>query len=148
MEEAGKPIVRIEIDDRTPAVWLLLPAELLDEARSVRFDVVFEARLNGSSFQLEVNVLDLESLAAQLGTSVTNLQVEVVIEAVTGSTLDGLVLAAQKEGMKLLSQAIEFQLFVTGGGQSWRPNGSSAAFPGQASLPIAPLPGRNSRRCS
>jgi len=118
LEMAERPIIQIVIDERNPSVQLQLPADVLGKARAVRSDVVFEARLNGSSFQLAVNVLDLDRLAAQLGTDVKNLNVNITIAVLTGSERDALVQAAEKQGMKLLSQAIEFRLTVSGGGRT------------------------------
>lgn len=117
LELAERPLVRIVIDERASEVQLKLPAGALRDTLAVRSDVVFEARLNGSSFQLEVNVLDLECLATQFGTDVDGLVVNIVIRAVAGAELAALTQAAGEQGMKLLSDAIEFQLLVSGGGQ-------------------------------
>ncbi|QNK56916.1 leucine-rich repeat protein [Paenibacillus sp. PAMC21692] len=128
LEKVDKPIVRIEINERKSPVQLPLPAKILKEAQAVRPDVVFETRLDSSSFQLEVNVLDLDGLAAKLGTDINDLHVNILIKVVTGSRLEGLVQAAEKEGMQLLSEPIEFQLVVTGGGQTLELNDFGGAY--------------------
>lgn len=118
LDQTDRPFVRVVIEDRHPEVHLQLPAGALGEWMSDHPDLAFEARLNGSSFQLEVNVLDLQQLAARLGVNVKDLQVNIVIKTVTGSDLEGLVQAAQAQKLKLLSKAIDFRLLITGGGQS------------------------------
>ncbi|MBO9606152.1 MAG: S-layer homology domain-containing protein [Paenibacillaceae bacterium] len=117
LDMAERPFVRIVINDRKPGMNLQLPADLLGESMSVRSEVAFEARLNGSSFQLEVNVLDLKQLAAKLGVDVKDMKVNILIQTLTGSEREELVAVARKQSMTLLSEAIEFRLFVTGGGQ-------------------------------
>jgi hypothetical protein len=128
LEKVDKPIVRIEINERKSPVQLPLPAKILKEAQAVRPDVVFETRLDSSSFQLEVNVLDLDWLAAKLGIDVKDLHVNIMINVVTDSRLEGLVQAAEKEGMQLLSEPIEFQLVVSGGGQTLEINDFGGAY--------------------
>ncbi|MFB9276125.1 leucine-rich repeat protein [Cohnella cellulosilytica] len=118
LDQADRPFVRIEIPDRHPEVRLQLPAGLLGDWMSAHPDIAFEARLQGSSFQLEVNVLDLEQLAAQLGVDANDLLVNIHIKTLAGSELDALVQAANTQGMKRLSEAIEFQLIVSGGGRT------------------------------
>jgi hypothetical protein len=117
LDIAERPFVRIVINDRKSGVNLQLPADLLGETMSFRSDVTFEARLNGSSFQLEVNVLDLKQLAAKLGIDVKDMKVNILIKTLTGSEREELVAAARKQSLTLHSEAIEFRLFVTGGGQ-------------------------------
>lgn len=62
-------------------------------------------------------MLDLEWQDTQLGTDVDGLVVNIVIRAVAGAELASLTQAAGEQGMKLLSNAIEFRLLVSGGGQ-------------------------------
>ncbi|PRX69845.1 YVTN family beta-propeller protein [Cohnella sp. SGD-V74] len=118
LESVERPLVRVVIHDRKPDMNLQLPADLLDEAMSIRSDVAFEARLNGSSFQLEVNVLDLKQLAAKLGVDVREMKVNILIRTLTGAEREELAAAARKQSMTLLSEAIEFRLLVTGGGRT------------------------------
>ncbi|WP_158302191.1 S-layer homology domain-containing protein [Paenibacillus mesophilus] len=120
LDIAERPFVRIVINERErkSGVNLQLPADLLDEMMSFRSDVTFEARLNGSSFQLEVNVLDLKQLAAKLGVDVKDMKVNIFIKTLTGSERDELAAAARQQSMTLLSEAIDFRLLVTGGGQT------------------------------
>lgn len=117
LETVERPLVRILVNDRKPDVNLQLPADLLGKAMAVRSDATFEARLNGSSFQLEVKVLDLKQLAAKLGVDVKDMKVNIRIKTLTGAEREELVTTARKQGMTLLSEAVEFRLFVTGGDQ-------------------------------
>jgi len=118
LDQADRPFVRVEIYERNPEVRLQLPAGPLSDWMSEYPDIAFEARLKGSSFQLEVNILDLEQLAAKLGVGVNDLHVNIIIKTLAGSELDALIQAANTQGMKLLSDAIEYRLIVSGGGQT------------------------------
>ncbi|WP_188998431.1 leucine-rich repeat protein [Paenibacillus nasutitermitis] len=110
-----RPVIRVVIDDHLPDVELHLPGKRLAELWDINPNVEFDMQLNGSSFQLKVNVLDLEQLATRLGIAVDELNVIIKISALTGETKEDFILAADEQGMTLLSQVIEFQLFVSGG---------------------------------
>ncbi|MBP1991163.1 S-layer homology domain-containing protein, partial [Paenibacillus eucommiae] len=109
------PVIRVIIDDHLPDVELHLPGKRLAELWDINPNVEFDMQLNGSSFQLKVNVLDLEQLATRLGIAVDEMNVIIKISALTGETKEDFILAADEQGMTLLSQVIEFQLFVSGG---------------------------------
>ncbi|CAH1205519.1 hypothetical protein PAECIP111893_02364 [Paenibacillus plantiphilus] len=110
-----RPVIRVVIDDHLPDAELHLPGKRLAELWAINPNVEFDMQLNGSSFQLKVNVLDLEQLATRLGIAVDELNVIIKISALTGETKEDFILAADEQGMTLLSQVIEFQLFVSGG---------------------------------
>jgi hypothetical protein len=110
-----RPVIRVIIDDHMPDVEVHLPGKRLVEVLNVNPNVQFDLQLNGSSFQLKVNILDLEQLAAQLGIAMDDMNVIIKISALTGETKEDFILAAEEQGMTLLSQVIEFQLIVSGG---------------------------------
>ncbi|MHA6480553.1 leucine-rich repeat protein [Paenibacillus sp. strain BS8-2] len=109
-----RPVIQVVIDDTLPDVELRLLGKQLEKLRAINPNVEFDMQLNGSSFQLKVNVLDLEQLATRLGIAVEELNVVIKISALTGDTKEDFLLAADEQGMTVLSQVIEFQLFVSG----------------------------------
>ncbi|MGG1518244.1 leucine-rich repeat protein [Paenibacillus oryzisoli] len=110
-----RPVIRVIIDDHLPDVELHLPGKRLAEFKDINPHLEFDMQLNGSSFQLKVNILDLDQLATRLGMAVDEMNVIIKISALTGETKEDFILAADEQGMTLLSQVIEFQLFVSGG---------------------------------
>jgi len=115
---ASSPLVTIRINDSEEAVRVQFPASSLGSVMETFPDAAFEVRLNGSSFQLQVNVLDLKGLADQLGVEPKELQVNVVMEQVTGAAKEQLGQAAGKQGLKLVGQAVAYTLAVSAGGQT------------------------------
>lgn len=113
--QAKYPLVTIKIDDTEQAVQVLFPAASLAKAREAFPDAVFEVKLNGSRFQLQINVLDLDGLAGQLGVDLQQLQVNVAIAQVTGQQKEQLNRIAGNQGLKLIGQAVEYTVTVSTG---------------------------------
>ncbi len=113
LDEVDRPMIRVIVNDKLPDVEMNLPGKRLAELMDVNPKVEFDMQLNGSSFQLKVNVLGLEQLAAQLGIAVDDLNVSIRITALSGQAKDDFVLTAKGQGMSLLSEVIEFQLVVS-----------------------------------
>ena len=118
LDQEDRPVIRIIIDNRQPDAELHLPGRRLAEVSDVNPNVEVDMQLNGSSFQLKVNVLDLEQLAAQLGIAVDEMNVIVKIAALEGAPKEAFVQAAVEQALTLLSQVIEFQLIVASGDES------------------------------
>ncbi|MDG0810174.1 S-layer homology domain-containing protein [Cohnella rhizosphaerae] len=74
--------------------------------------------MNGSSFELQVSVLDLADLASRLGVDMKNMKVNIWASKVAGSTRTGLERLAGAKGMKLIGQAVEFRITVSTGSRS------------------------------
>lgn len=118
LETASGSLVIIEVEDSEGAVQVQLPASSIGNVQESYPHTVFEVRLNGASFQLQVNVLDLAGLARRLGVGQDQMQVQVAMEQVTGAEKEKLEKAAGKQGLKLVSQAVDFKLIVTAGKQT------------------------------
>ncbi len=112
---ASRSLVIIDVEDSEGAVQVQLPASSVGAVKESYPDTVFEVRLKGASFQLQLNVLDLAGLAERLGVSPDQLQVQVVMEQVTGAEKERLEQAAGNQGLKLVSQAIDYTLAVSAG---------------------------------
>ncbi len=115
---ASKSLVIIDVEDSEGAVQVQLPAKSVGAIKESYPDTVFEVRLNGASFQLQVQVLDLAELAEQLGVSPDRMQVQVAMKQVTGAAKEQLEQAAGKQRLKLVSQAIDYMLTVSAGEQT------------------------------
>lgn len=118
LETASSPLVTIGIDDSEGAVQVQFPASSLGSVLESFPDAVFEVRLSGSSFQLQVHVLDLEGLAERLGVDPAQMQVHVVMEQVTGADKQQLEQVAGKQGLRLVGQAVAYTLAASAGGQT------------------------------
>jgi len=118
LETADKPFVTIAINDSEQAVQVQFPASSLGKTRGIYPEAVFEVMLNGSSFQLQIDVLNLEELAEQLGVDLQLMKVNVVIEQVAGQVEEQLIQIAGNQGLKVIGQAVEYQVTVSAGEQT------------------------------
>jgi hypothetical protein len=118
LDKDDRPVIRVIINDHLPDVEVHVPGKRMTEVLDANPNVVFDMQLNGSSFQLQVNVLDLEQLAKQLGIAVDDMNVIIKISALAGETKEDFILATEEQGMTLLSEVIEFQLIISGGEES------------------------------
>ncbi|MFC3803325.1 S-layer homology domain-containing protein [Cohnella sp. GCM10012308] len=118
LKNAGIPTVTLVIDDSERAVNVRFPAERLGAQLAAYPNLQYEVRLNDSSFLLQVNVLDLADLASRLGVDLKDLKVSMQTSQVVGSAKAELERLAGTKGMKLVGQAVDFRIVVTGGGRS------------------------------
>ena len=115
LNEADRPVITIVITGDLPDVEVHLPSIRVNELMDINSNVQFDVQLNKSSFQLLVNILDLEQLAKQLGIPVDELNVIIKITELAGEAKQQFILAAEEQGLRLLSEVIQFQLLVSGG---------------------------------
>lgn len=113
LDKEDRTMIRVIIHDDQPDVELHLPGNQLETLLYIQPNVEFDMQLNGSSFQLKANILDLEQLA--LGKAIDDLIVTIKISVLGDERKEDLVLAAERQGLKLLSEPVEFQLMVSGG---------------------------------
>ncbi|MGO4548163.1 S-layer homology domain-containing protein [Paenibacillus sp. 2TAB23] len=118
LKNAGKPTVTLVIDDTERAVNVRFPADRLGEQLAAYPNLQYEVRLNDSSFLLQVNVLDLADLASRLGVDLKDMKVSILTSQVVGSAKAELERLAGTKGMKLVGQAVDYRIVVTGGGRS------------------------------
>ncbi|MBO9608213.1 MAG: S-layer homology domain-containing protein [Paenibacillaceae bacterium] len=118
LEKAQQPIVTLAINDSVQVVQVQFSAASLGKIKDSVADAVLEIELNDSSFQLQIQVLDLEALAKQLGVAIQDVQVNVVIGKVSGQAKEQLEQIADNQGLKLIGQAVNYQVTVTAGDQS------------------------------
>jgi len=115
---SSRPLVTIEVEDSEKAVQVQLPASALGAVKDSYPGAIIEVRLNGASFQLQLDVLDLAGLAERLGVNPGQLQVQVMMEQVTGAEKERLEQAAGTQGLKLVSQAVDYTLAISAGKQT------------------------------
>jgi|GEM_PF-749965 len=115
LNEADRPVITIVITGDLPDVEVHLPSIRVNELMDINSNVQFDVQRNKSSFQLLVNILDMEQLAKQLGIPVDELDVIIKITELTGEAKQQFILAAEEQGLRLLSEVIQFQLLVSGG---------------------------------
>lgn len=118
LDKVGIPKVVLVIDDTEQTVKAEFPADKLGALMATFPDVLFETRLNGSSFELQASVLDLADLASRLGVDLNHMKVNIWASEVSGSTRTELERLAGGKGMKLIGQAVEFRITVSTGGRS------------------------------
>lgn len=141
LKTASSTTVSIDVEDSERAVQVQLPSSSLRVIQESYPDVVFEVRLNGSGFQLQANVLDLEGLAKRLGVGPDQIQAQVVMEQVTGAEKEQLVQVAGKQGLKLVGQAIDYILSVSAGGQTIEIKDFGGAYMVRTIVPGETAPG-------
>ncbi|CAI6080019.1 S-layer homology domain-containing protein [Cohnella sp. JJ-181] len=118
LKNAGKPTVTLVIDDTERAVNVRFPADRLGEQLAVYPNLQYEVRLNDSSFLLQVDVLDLADLASRLGVDLKDMKVSMLTSQVIGPAKAELERLAGAKGMKLVGQAVDYRIMVTGGSRS------------------------------
>ncbi|MFC4598103.1 S-layer homology domain-containing protein [Cohnella hongkongensis] len=109
LNDAEIPVLTIEVNTAR-AVQVPLPATWIATVLQSVPNAVIEVRLNGSSFQLVINVLDLEGLASQLGVELKDLKVNVIIETVEGKVREEIDEIAASQGVKVIGSAVDYKV--------------------------------------
>ena len=112
LRQASKPRLTIAVDDFEREVRVPLPAEWLARTDKVVPKAVIDVRLNGSSVKLLIGALDLEGLAARLGSEANNLNINVTMERVEGLIGRELGQAASESGGQVIGTAVSCRIAV------------------------------------
>ncbi|MGU3471311.1 S-layer homology domain-containing protein, partial [Paenibacillus sp. D51F] len=118
LKEAGMRIVTIEINDTEQAVQVQLPAALNAAITKSFPDAIINVKVNGSSFQLRVSVLDLDSLAKRLGVQVKDLKVNVILKQADDQLKKEIEQIGASQRFKLFGNVIDFKVTVEANGQT------------------------------
>ncbi len=119
LKGAEKPFITVAIDDQEAgAVEVRFPGGPFSRLTASYPNAVFKIRSNGSSFQLRVEVLNLEALSEQLGADLKDMKVHVSMEPVDGQEKEMLQETADGQGLTLIGHPVDYRLAVSAGDQT------------------------------
>jgi YVTN family beta-propeller protein len=118
LQSAAKPMVIIEINDTERIVQAQFSAASIAAAAKSFPDAVFEVKLNGVSFKLQVSVLDLGDLAKRLGVTLKDLKVNIVMERVNDQVKNDIDQLGISRGFKVFGNVVDFKLTAEANGQT------------------------------
>ena len=107
--KARKPFVTVVIDDSEQAVRVQYSWAALDKVKTAYSSTVFKIALNDSSYELPVNALNPRPQTKHLN---------VFIAKVAGQEKERLEQAANKAGLKLIGDAVDYKATVSADGQT------------------------------
>ncbi|MFS0726920.1 5'-nucleotidase C-terminal domain-containing protein [Paenibacillus sp. 1P07SE] len=116
--------VRIAMGDTPGPAKFELPASALSGAGGATIAV----SANGASYELPVQVLDVQRLAAELGVVADAMAITLEIAALTGTERQQATAAAQRIGASLLGDPVSYVLAAEGGGRTVEINGFGTTY--------------------
>lgn len=117
-QESGQSQITVDLSAfKGNSVNVQLPAAAITGAAEATPKAVITVETDGQSFDLPVDLLDIDALAKQLGVKVKDLKLNVSIQLVTQSTANLIQNTASAENYTLLTPPVEFKLTAEAGGQ-------------------------------
>lgn len=118
LKNAKNPTISIVVDDQTAAVQTKFPAAWIAELAKAYPNAAVETKLNGSSYRLPVNLLDLAALAKRLGTDVSAMTVSIVQEQADQDIRREIERISASQGFAVQSDVIDFKITLEANGQT------------------------------
>ncbi|TVY00319.1 S-layer homology domain-containing protein [Paenibacillus cremeus] len=120
LQSSGSEVknISIVITGQGGAGKVEMPGTSLSDAGKAAPNAVVSVKYDTFTYSLPVQALDVPKLAQQLGSDIKDVKISVVIEKVSGSSAQQVNSSAEKSGLKLLSDAIDFGLVAEGNGKT------------------------------
>lgn len=116
--DAEKKVVTIEVIQTEKIAKVEIPGNALSNAALTAKGAILNIKSDKVSYRLPVNVIDLKTIATNLGTDVQNVKVNVIIEQVSGVTSTNIQTSAKQSGIVLLVDPVEFSITVESDGKT------------------------------
>lgn len=114
----GVPYIVIPVQQTEPKVEVKLPASSLVNAANNQTGIGISIQTDAASFQLPVSALNLNQLAADLGVSLSEMNVLISIEKLESTAAQSVEDAANALGMGILSSIVDFKIMVEANGKA------------------------------
>ncbi|MHA7965953.1 leucine-rich repeat protein [Paenibacillus sp. CAU 1782] len=118
LREAKEPLVTIVINDQEHTVQTQLSAAWIAEIAKAYPNAIIEAQLNGSSYQLQLNALDLDILAERLDTDLSNMTVSIIQEQVGEDIRNEIERLGVSQGFTVFGGIIDFKVTAEANGKT------------------------------
>ncbi|MDF2962133.1 MAG: hypothetical protein K0S39_3868, partial [Paenibacillus sp.] len=102
---SGKTII-INLSNVEGAAKVEMPANALNETAGTTRDTIIQIAANGKTYDLPLSIINVDALAAALGTGAENVNISVTIDTLTDSEAQTLNTAASQAGAVLISDAV------------------------------------------
>src|SRR5690606_3046616 len=99
-------------------VKLTLPAAMIQRIADSVDQAVIDLRLNGSSYQFPIQILNLKQIAAQMGVAVEDLELSLVITKASGEAVQNMEQLASAQGANVVSDVVDFKVIAEADGRS------------------------------
>ncbi|WP_051251351.1 S-layer homology domain-containing protein [Paenibacillus harenae] len=115
-QDSKKAIIDLSKVEGTTIVGL--PASALQDAK----DAVIEIKAGDNTYELPLSIMNVDSVAAALGTTAGSVTIRVTIEPVTGNDAQQINKSASQAGVSLLGEAVSFTITAEANGKSTEVN--------------------------
>ncbi|MDF2719525.1 MAG: hypothetical protein K0R28_6450 [Paenibacillus sp.] len=128
-KDRGAQTVSIEAPANSgPVTAVLLPADILASAKTGTPDAVIAIHTEKAVFELPLRLLDLDSIARNIGAELHNVKVTVSIEQVSGAEEQRIKQVTSESGLRLIGGALDFKLIVEGNGKQQEINDFGSTY--------------------
>ncbi|WP_239614624.1 S-layer homology domain-containing protein [Cohnella mopanensis] len=118
LKDAKEPFVSIEIGDRQKAVQTRFPADWIADMAKGYPNAIIEVRLNDTSFQLRISVIDLTGLAERLDAEVSDLTVSIIQEQAGEDVRQEIDRIGVSQGFAVIADVIDYKVTAEANGQT------------------------------
>ncbi|MBA2940203.1 bacterial Ig-like domain-containing protein [Paenibacillus sp. CGMCC 1.16610] len=108
-------IAEVKGDGTVAAVEL--PASSISAVAAAMPNLELSIRSGGMTYNLPLKALDVEALAASLGTDAANVKIHISLEQVTGAAADPITAKMKEDGVTPLTAPVEFSIVAEGNGK-------------------------------
>ncbi|HZG88361.1 S-layer homology domain-containing protein [Paenibacillus sp.] len=120
--------IRLELGATEQVAAVAIPASALAGASADAEGAVLEVASETATYELPLGLLNLDALAAQLGTAAEGVTITITMEQVSGETAAELQGRAEGQGLALLGGAVEFRITAEGAGGSTEVNDFGSTY--------------------
>ncbi|MBP1965933.1 bacterial Ig-like domain-containing protein [Paenibacillus aceris] len=118
-KEPKDQTIIVEVKGAETVAAVQVPASAVSAGLQASPDAVLSVRANGVTYNLPLKALDVDGLAASLGTDAANVKISISIEQATGTgtAVDQLTAKMKEAGVTSLAAPVEISIFAEGNGK-------------------------------
>ncbi|MFS0726363.1 S-layer homology domain-containing protein [Paenibacillus sp. 1P07SE] len=115
---SGTPTIIIDVPGNGEITNILLGAGMIAELQAQVPSALVSARVDSVTYDLPVKALDLPAMAEKLGAEVEEMNINITIDKVSGSSLTAIERAANQSGLQQISEAVDFHVTAESNGNT------------------------------